>query len=247
VDRRKRCGEERRESRYRTVHQAREPWLNEAKHEMPARGLVLLLDLPRRFLCGVHALGGLLVLLLFVRKVAEELSDRCIAGLLCGGFVKAARFDLHQGGFPAGFLRADTRRQPRWPSNCESFHILPANERDVFAKLCLVKVEQAVTMARLFVRHSNEKLGSSGIVRAEFFSKIAVNAAVFLLGRDGKREKLRFIQVAKMHAGCKATLPLWGNHRHVSPISYWPNRRLRRLPSAKCPSLALPLAAGSRD
>ena len=65
--------------------------------------------------------------------------------------------------------------------------------------LALVKIEQAVAMAGLFVGHPGEELGGGGIVGAELFREIAVDAAVFFLGRDGEREKLGFIQVAEMH------------------------------------------------
>ena len=70
----------------------------------------------------------------------------------------------------------------------KALHVLPADERDMLAEFLLIKLDQPVAMAVLFVVHGHERLGRFGIIAADALGKVGVNAAVLLLVLDRERE-----------------------------------------------------------
>ena len=72
--------------------------------------------------------------LFFLREIIEEFTDGGICRLTRGRFIKSARFDLHQGGFPARFIVSQVPRYPGNPSREKTFHVLPPDEWDMFAE-----------------------------------------------------------------------------------------------------------------
>ena len=54
-------------------------------------------------------------------------------------------------------------------------------------------------MTVLFSGHRGEQFRRGREIRAERFGKVAIDAGVFFLGRDGEGQDLSFVQVAEVH------------------------------------------------
>ena len=89
---------------------------------------------------------------LFVGKIIEQLP---YAGILREGrclFIKAARLHFHGAGFLADRFDAHRPDQPQRRTLHESAHILPADQRNVFAKLLPVEFDQSSAGVRILLR-----------------------------------------------------------------------------------------------
>src|SRR6266581_1587783 len=110
------------------------PALNEAQYKQPSCTVALLAYCTG---CGLRVgdfVGSRFVPLLFLGEIIEELANAGITCPLRGGFVKAARFDFHQGRFSARVLRPEGSGEPRRAAHDKALHILPPDERNMFAE-----------------------------------------------------------------------------------------------------------------
>ena len=65
----------------------------------------------------------------------------------------------------------------------EATHVLAADERNVLAELLLEQFDQPAAMIAFLRRHFAEHLGAGGVVLAQTFGDVGVDAAVlFLIG-----------------------------------------------------------------
>ena len=62
-----------------------------------------------------------------------------------------------QGRFPARVLRTQRPREPRGASHDKSLHILPPDERDMFAKSLAIDFDQPLPMSILLTGHFGEQ------------------------------------------------------------------------------------------
>src|SRR6185503_242034 len=119
---------------------------------------------------------------------------------LRGGLVKAAHFNFHQGRFGARILGPERSRDPRRAADNKAFHILPPYEGDMSTESLAIQLDQPMSMSVLFSGHPGEQFRRRGEIRAERFSKVAIDARVLFLGGEGEGKNLSFVQVAEMHA-----------------------------------------------
>ena len=84
----------------------------------------------------------------------------------------------------------------------EALHVLPADERQIVAKLRPVEVEQHGPVAHLLVRHLVEDLGGGAIPLAQALREAAIDAAVLFLVADGEREDFLLGEIGEaLHIG----------------------------------------------
>ena len=163
--------------------------------------------LPRRpWFAGhplLHALGGLDVLALRRRQVAQQFAHRGIGGSLRRQLVEAPRFHLHHRRPLAHRVDAQLSDQPHRPVLHKALHVGPANQGNVLAKALAVEFDQRPPVVDLLVLHLAEHLGRAGIVGLEPRGNIGVNAAVLLLRGNSQGEDLLLGEVPKVagHAG----------------------------------------------
>jgi hypothetical protein len=69
----------------------------------------------------------------------------------------------------------------------------------MFTKSLTIQFNQPVTMSVLFSSHLREQFRRGGKICAKRFGKVAIDAGILFLGRDGEGEYLRFVQVSEMH------------------------------------------------
>ena len=79
----------------------------------------------------------------------------------------------------------------------EALHVLAAHERQIIAELLAVEVEQHAAVANFLLGHLLEHLGGGGILLAQAVGEAAIDAAVFFLVGNCKREDLLLGQVGE--------------------------------------------------
>jgi hypothetical protein len=81
----------------------------------------------------------------------------------------------------------------------EAAHVLAADQRNVFAELFAIEVNQAAAVFAFLRCHLGKDPGCSGIVTAQPFRHVGVDAAIFLFVADSKGKNLllaQFVEVA---------------------------------------------------
>ena len=89
-------GEERRERRYRAVHQPSQTGLNDLEHEQALPGRRLSFQRTGRPLRALEFFGQAGVLTLLTRQITEQLTGARIGGLPRGSLVEPPGLQLHQ-------------------------------------------------------------------------------------------------------------------------------------------------------
>ena len=161
-------GENRLKRGDRAIHQTCEPRLDNLEHEQtPIRFFFFGLLRCAELLC-FEILGAILVVAFFLRKIVEELANVYVLRLRRRSLVEASCFGFHGGSMVARRIDTESLDQPHRAAVHESLDVLAANQRDVFAKLLVVQIEQAAAMAGLLHAHAFEDGGTGGEVLAEF-------------------------------------------------------------------------------
>jgi hypothetical protein len=137
--------------------------------------------------------------LLLLGEIIEKLANPGVVRSLRGGFVKATRFDFHQGRFPPSVLGPERSREPQRTAHNKAFHILPPQEWNMITESLTIHFDQPMTVPVLFPRHFGEQFRRGREVCAERFGKVAIDAGVLFLGCDGEGEYLSFVQIAEVH------------------------------------------------
>ena len=128
------------------------------------------------------------MLALHFRQVAEQFPGGCVGHPLLGLLIKLAGFQFHDLGLLAHDIDTQRPHQPyRAPAN-KALHIVAADQRDMVAKPLLVYVDQSAAMSVLLLLHLLEHFGRGRIALAQAIHEVAVDAAVFLLQRNGQRQ-----------------------------------------------------------
>src|SRR6266850_1646771 len=89
-------------------------------------------------------------------------------------------------------------REPRRPAQEKAFHVLPPDKWNMFAETLTIQLNQPVTMFILLPGHCGEEFRRGREIRAERFGKIAIDASIFFLRRDGEGQNLRLVQVTEV-------------------------------------------------
>src|SRR5262249_41359826 len=92
-------------------------------------------------------LGEGRVLAFLLGQVTEELPNARVGRPLERSLVESSGFQFHGLDFLAHRLEAERPDQPDWFSVHKAFHVLPAQERDVFAKSLTVQINEPMAMA----------------------------------------------------------------------------------------------------
>ena len=107
-------------------------------------------------------------------------------------------------------FEAERADQPQRAVAHESFHVLPPNQRHVFAELETIEIEQHAAMLDLLLSHLFEHLGRARILLAQPVGEPAIDAGILLLIGDGERENFLFAQVCKtFHRGIQVGRTLY--------------------------------------
>ena len=69
----------------------------------------------------------------------------------------------------------------------------------MFAESLAIQLDQPMSMSVLFFGHPGEQFRRGREIRAERFSKVAIDSRVLLFSRDGEGKYLSFVQVAEVH------------------------------------------------
>ena len=150
----KAAAKQRRERGDRAIHQAGQAGLDDLQDEKAAAGFVLVWP-------DIGTATGLALSSSAVSAWQRSSSARSPSSwrmpasvvLLRGRLVEAARLHLHRAGLVAhGFEAAAAGSSQTGLRFDEALHVLPANQRDVFAEALPVKFDQAVAVAGLFAR-----------------------------------------------------------------------------------------------
>ena len=91
--------------------------------------------------------------LFFLGEIIEKLANASVARPLGGGFVKAARLNLHQGRFLARVLGPERSREPGRMAHDKALHILPPQKWNMLTEPLAVRFAQPMTMSVLFFGH----------------------------------------------------------------------------------------------
>ena len=83
----------------------------------------------------------------------------------------------------------------------EAANVLATDQRDVFAELLLVQLDQAAAVLALLRAHLAEHIGGGGIVVAQALGDVGVDAAVLFLVGDRQGEDFAFGQLGEVSHG----------------------------------------------
>src|SRR5437773_6875603 len=103
-----------------------------------------------------------------------------IGGFAGSGLVEPPSLQLHQLDLFAHRRQSQRANQPNWLAMDKALDILAANQRDVFAELLPVQLDESMAMSIFLGEHFVEDGGGGRVIRLEALGKIAVNAGVFL-------------------------------------------------------------------
>src|SRR5262249_50371215 len=145
--------------------------------------------------------GEALVLHLGLGEFDQELAHRGVARGLGGAPVEPCRLVFHILGELAHLVEVERVHEPQWLLLNEALHILAADQRQIFAELRAVEVEQHGAVAHLLLRHLVEDLGRGGICLAQPLGEATIDAAILVLVGDGQRENLLFGEFGKTFHG----------------------------------------------
>ena len=143
---------------------------------------------------GVVIAGEVFVLPLRLGQVAQKLAQFGVAGLLGGAGVESLRLQLHQRHLLADPLHVPGAQRLQRIAAHEALHVLPAHQRDLLAELCTEQVHQPVPVPVFLLAETVQGLGRLGIVRPQQAGELLVDAAVFLLQRNGQGQYLRALR-----------------------------------------------------
>src|SRR5579863_1338898 len=208
---RERRRKNRRQSRDRTIHQAREPGLHDLQHEQALLRCVFFLASARCGLFFFDGFGGGVMLALDFREVAQKFASGSIGNLLQSALVKAFCFQFHDLGLLAHLVDTERADEPFRAALDETFYVLAPNQRDVIAETLLIKVNQALAMTGLFGLHVLEHFRGGGVGVAQAFGEVAVDAGVFFFELDSEREDFPLAEVFEPllgHDSCSSR-PEW--------------------------------------
>ena len=190
--------EQRRQRRHRAVHQADKSRLHELQHEHAARGLVFLFARALGEDGLAELVGEAFVAGFRFGKFDQQLPHRGVARAFGGLAVIALGLEFHVLGELAHVLEPERARQPRGLLGMqEALHVLAADQRQIFAELLAVEVEQHGAVVHLFLGHLVEYFRRGGERLAQAFGEATVDAAVLFLVGDGQRQHFLLGQVGK--------------------------------------------------
>src|SRR5579864_7351154 len=102
--------------------------------------------------------------------------------------IETPRFEFHHLGLLADILDSERTHEPFRAPLDKTFHILPANQRDVLAEFLAIEIEQGLTVSRFLRLHLLEHFGGCWIRLAKTIGEISVNAPVFLFEKNRQRQ-----------------------------------------------------------
>jgi len=186
-----------RERGNRTIHQSREPRLNDLEYKRPPARLVFVeADFRLQFIF-FESYGPFFVVPLFLDEIIEQLTGARVVGAFRRSFVEATAFHFHHACLFANVIKREGSREPDGLAREEAFDVLAAYERNVFAELLTEQIDQATAVAGLFFAHTVENRGRRRKVMAEAFGVVGVDAFVFFFERNGKSQNFAFGQIVE--------------------------------------------------
>src|SRR5579863_668987 len=189
------CGsEDRCERRDGAIHQTGQAGLHNLQNEKPAaRPFFILRNIGAQFFF-FQLLGAVFVSALFLGQVVEQLADAGILSSSRSLLVEPASFYLDGAGFVAHDVKAERPSQPDRLSLYEAFHVMAADEWNMFAEFLPVQVDQSSAMSGFFSLHPFKYGGRSGEVLAQSFGEIGEDALIFFFERNGQGEDLALVK-----------------------------------------------------
>ena len=190
-------GEQRRQRRDGTVHQAGEAGLHVLQHE-----LLAALDILAALGGAVEVLllqraDGALVGLLHGGEIVEQAAGGDVAGLprralVVGGGSRLARRHL-----APDRLQRLVAHQPHRTPRAAALNVLAPDRHEVGAEAPLVGGEQVAPVAVLDLRHALEHLGRRRVAAVQVLGEIGVDARVLLLRGDSDGKDFALVEVGE--------------------------------------------------
>ena len=173
-----RSGENRRQSRDRSIHQTGQAGLHDLEHEeTPVRFVFFPLDVGTQLLLS-QFVGPVFVRAFFLREIVEQLAHSDILSPAGRSFIKPAALHLQRAGLVAHHIQAQRADQPHGLARNEPLHVLPTDERNVLAEALPVQLEQPAPVARFFAAHAVENGSRGRKVLPEAFGVVGVDALI---------------------------------------------------------------------
>ena len=131
-------------------------------------------------------------------KLQQKPTDRNVARTVGRLAIESLSFYLHFLGERAHLAEDERPHQPeRRLVRDEILDVVATDQRQIVAKLLAVEVEQHRAVMNFLLRHLVEYLGGGRKLLTQAFGKTAIDAAVFFLVGDGKREHFLLGEVGK--------------------------------------------------
>ena len=131
----------------------------------------------------------------------QELAHRGVTRGLSSASVETRRLVLHVFGELAHLFQVERVHEPQRLLLDKTLHVLTADQRQIFAELRAVEVEQHGAVAHLLLRHLIEDLGRGGICIAQSLGEATVDAAILVLVGDRQRNDFLLGKFSKAFHG----------------------------------------------
>jgi hypothetical protein len=198
-----------------------QPRLHEAQHEQPARGLVLRLPRVRRQIGLRQPFGGVLVLALRLRQIAQQLADGSVARPAGRAAIEALCLRFHDLRLLAHRIQPQRPDVPHRAVLDEPAHVAAPDQRDVLAEFLAEQVDQAPPVFAFLRRHFREDRGARREIRTQPVGEVGVDAAVLLLAADRQREHFPLAELVEIPHVPSSLCPTPGEARRTRRAGRW--------------------------
>src|SRR6476620_10598753 len=193
--RRKGGGKERRQSRYRAVHETDETGLNDLQEEELAARILLFEPGIRGEMLQSQPVGKRGVALLRRGEVVQELLDRRIGGPFRRLGIEAYVFELENLGALAHRIEAHLLLQPYRLVLDEAADVASPDQRNEIAEFLPIGFGQSAPVFMLLFRHFDKHIRGSRKFVPELVGEGRISARIIVLARDREGQDLLFGQV----------------------------------------------------
>jgi hypothetical protein len=174
-------GEDRRQRRYRSVHQAGKPGLHPCQDELAACEQVLLRSRRVAQVLRRELSGSRFMACLGACQIAEQLAGIGIGRARCRGRIELLGLALHVGNLLPDAIETQVLDQPDRASDIEVSNVLPSQWNDELSKPALVDIDQPASVLILLRGHAVKDCCATREVGAQLDGIGRIDPTVLLL------------------------------------------------------------------